>query len=240
MARKLRTLLVGAVLLSLMVPTMALADSIQWEGATWEHFRGEKGSYVDSRGSFVFTNGAQTFFNSTMDWGDWVEVSFIDPGVGQGWLTLNVYDGPKDNSVPRAWIGSYLNNTVTRMWFQDDPNNFAAGLEIPRQAGEHTLRIENTSSGIRFLVDDQVYDTLLNWDRTLSQYTYETVVGPLANIITVQLSGADVAITSLKSGTLSSGGGSGTPEPGTLLLVASVFGIGALRSLCRRPKAKLI
>lgn len=223
MTRLGKVFLAAALFGVLLAPQAAKADTMQWEGINWFHLSGSAGSYVDASNNLVLTNGYQSFTNSSLAWGNWFEVSFIDPGNNVGGFYMEIFDGPRDMEVPRAWVGAYMDNSPSyRMFFEDKgPDYDAAGQSIPRTAGAHTFRIENYAGGLRFWIDGQLVDTLLHWDRLLQQSTYETLVGPLDSVQTVELWGNNVTLTGFSSGTSEAPVGGETPEPGTLLMFGS-------------------
>ena len=223
MTRLGKVFLAAVLFCVLLAPQAAKADTIQWEGISWNHFPGTSGAYVDANNNLVLTSGYHYLNNGSLAWGNWFEVSFIDPGnnVG-GTFYMEVLNGPHSSSVPRAWVGALLlNSPEYRMWFQDkDPDYDAAGQSVPRTAGAHTFRVENYAGGLRFWIDGQRIDTLLHWDRLLQQFTYETLVGPLESVQTVEFWGSNVTLTSFHSGTFEPVDGV-IPEPGTLLMFGS-------------------
>lgn len=217
---RLGKVLLATVLLSIFsAPQASKADTIQWEGITWNHV-GSAGPYVDGNNNLVVTgSGYHDFQNNTQTWGDWFQLTFFDPGQGSSNAGLEIYDGPINNNSSRAHIYTYLGLDYYRIGMLDDEEY--SGRDIPRSAGIHTFRIVNTASHVQFWLDNQVFDTLLHLDRILQEYTYETVVGPLESVQAVVLWGSNSILMDFQSGTGLPPQTSEIPEPGTLLMFGS-------------------
>ncbi|MBI4799170.1 MAG: PEP-CTERM sorting domain-containing protein [Desulfarculus sp.] len=221
--RYLRVWAVLGLLVLLSLPTAARADTIQWEGVNWDHWYGSPGPYVDANNNLVLTNGYHYLNNGTVAWGNWFEVSFIDPGINLGGFYMEIFDGPHDMLAPRAWIGGYWNDLNVYNMGAANIGDGYAGLYVPRAPGAHTFRIENYASNLVFWIDGQRFDTLLHWDYLINQFTYETLVGPLASVQTVELWGNNVILTDFRYGT--SEPSNTVPEPGSMLLFGSAAGL---------------